>query len=443
MSDSLINKGDIAQHAAAESIDRSAYLPATPWLQLMLVCCLFALWGMAGNLNDILIAQFKKGFDLSDTQTALVQSIFFLGYFVMALPAAAVIKRYSYKVAIVIGLCLYALGCFLFIPAAQIMTYGAFLACLGVIATGLSFLETSANTYSSLLGPLETSTQRINFSQIFNSLGIIFGVLIGQQLVFGKNDPSHAELLQMSAAAAEAARTQMVSQVVTPYLIIGSVLIVLALIFVAVKFPACKTQRSYQGAGKPLMQSLKILLALPRFRLGVLSQFLYVGAQVGLWSFTIRFVQMIEQGATEHSATYWLLATLVCYSAGKVVTTALMKKFSPARLLGVFCSVCVLLLLLAVNIQSLLAVVAIMGVNFCMALCWPTNFGLTIKGLGEETQVAGSIVVMSIIGGAVVPLIMGIISDLNGGDMQIAFAVPLVCFAYVAFYGFYCARKGI
>lgn len=336
MSDSLINKGDVAQHAAAESIDRSAYLPATPWLQLMLVCCLFALWGMAGNLNDILIAQFKKGFDLSDTQTALVQSIFFLGYFVMALPAAAVIKRYSYKVAIVIGLCLYALGCFLFIPAAQIMTYGAFLACLGVIATGLSFLETSANTYSSLLGPLETSTQRINFSQIFNSLGIIFGVLIGQQLVFGKNDPSHAELLQMAPAAAEAARTQMVSQVVTPYLIIGSVLIVLALIFVAVKFPACKTQRSHQGAGKPLMQSLKILLALPRFRLGVLSQFLYVGAQVGLWSFTIRFVQMIEQGATEHSATYWLLATLVCYSAGKVVTTALMKKFSPARLLGVF-----------------------------------------------------------------------------------------------------------
>ena len=217
----------------------------------------------------------------------------------------------------------------------------------------------------------------------------------------------------------------------------------MALIFVAVKFPACKTQRSHQGAGKPLMQSLKILLALPRFRLGVLSQFLYVGAQVGLWSFTIRFVQMIEQGATEHSATYWLLATLVCYSAGKVVTTALMKKFSPARLLGVFCSVCVLLLLLAVNIQSLLAVVAIMGVNFCMALCWPTNFGLTIKGLGEETQVAGSIVVMSIIGGAVVPLLMGIISDLNGGDMQIAFAVPLVCFAYVAFYGFYCARKGI
>ena len=155
-----------------EKLDTSAYLPHTPWLQFLLVCCLFALWGMAGNLNDILIAQFKKGFDLTDTQTALVQSIFFLGYFFVALPAAALIKRFSYKAAIIIGLCLYALGCFLFVPAAQIMTYGAFLACLGVIACGLSFLETSANTYSSLLGPIQSSTQRINFSQIFNSLGV-------------------------------------------------------------------------------------------------------------------------------------------------------------------------------------------------------------------------------------------------------------------------------
>jgi fucose permease len=148
----------------------------------------------------------------------------------VALPAAALIKRYSYKVAIVIGLCLYALGCFLFVPAAQIMTYGAFLACLGVIACGLSFLETSANTYSSLLGPIQSSTQRINFSQIFNSLGVISGVLIGQVMVFGEHDPSHEQLLAMPAEMAEAARHQMVSQVVGPYLIIGSVLVVLALV---------------------------------------------------------------------------------------------------------------------------------------------------------------------------------------------------------------------
>ncbi|MEA4415756.1 MFS transporter [Klebsiella pneumoniae] len=299
-----------------EKLDTSAYLPHTPWLQFLLVCCLFALWGMAGNLNDILIAQFKKGFDLTDTQTALVQSIFFLGYFFVALPAAALIKRFSYKAAIIIGLCLYALGCFLFVPAAQIMTYGAFLACLGVIACGLSFLETSANTYSSLLGPIQSSTQRINFSQIFNSLGVISGVLIGQLMVFGENDPSHEQLLAMPAAAADVARHQMVGQVVGPYLIIGSVLVVLALVFVFIKFPSCKgaPAQQQQLPTESMGPTLKRLFAIPRFRLGILSQFLYVGAQVGVWSFTIRFVQLVQQGTSEHSATYWLLASLVILS---------------------------------------------------------------------------------------------------------------------------------
>lgn len=443
MSEIVIKKQDQVDNAHGETLDRSAYLPATPWLQLLMVCCLFALWGMAGNLNDILIAQFKKGFDLSDTQTALVQSIFFLGYFLVALPAAAVIKRYSYKVAIIIGLCLYATGCFLFIPAAHAMTYAAFLGCLGVIASGLSFLETSANTYSSLLGTAETSTQRINFSQIFNSVGVIMGVVIGQQLIFNKDDLTHDQLAALPAEAADVIRQQMVSQVVTPYLIIGSILVVLALVFVAVKFPACKPAAKADAVKEPLLQSLKKLWAVPRFRMGVLSQFLYVGAQVGLWSFTIRFVQLIEHGTTEHSATWWLIATLLCYSAGKVVTTALMKRYSPALLLGVFCSLCVMLLLFAVSQKSMAAVVAIMGVNFCMALCWPTNFGLTIKGMGAETQLAGSIVVMSIIGGAVIPLVMGVMSDMNGGDMQLAFIIPLLCFAYVAFFGFWCQRKGV
>ncbi|MDU2766100.1 MAG: sugar MFS transporter [Klebsiella pneumoniae] len=403
---------DKVENAAVqkEKLDTSAYLPHTPWLQFLLVCCLFALWGMAGNLNDILIAQFKKGFDLTDTQTALVQSIFFLGYFFVALPAAALIKRFSYKAAIIIGLCLYALGCFLFVPAAQIMTYGAFLACLGVIACGLSFLETSANTYSSLLGPIQSSTQRINFSQIFNSLGVISGVLIGQLMVFGENDPSHEQLLAMPAAAADVARHQMVGQVVGPYLIIGSVLVV---------------------------------LALPRFRLGILSQFLYVGAQVGVWSFTIRFVQLVQQGTSEHSATYWLLASLVIYAVGKTVATWLMNRLNPAMLLGTFALAATALLLIAVFSGSMLAVYALILVSFCMAPCWPTNFGLVIKGMGKDTQTAGSIVVMSIIGGAVIPLVMGIISDMNGGNMQIAFIAPLLCFVYVAFYGFWCVRKGV
>lgn len=424
-------------------LDKSVYLLRTPWVQFILVCCLFALWGMAVNLNDILIAQFKKGFDLTDMQSALVQSVFFLGYFFIALPAAAVIKRYSYKVAIVIGIVLYATGCFLFIPAASMMTYSAFLGCLGIIACGLSFLESSCNTYSSLLGPIESSTQRINFSQIFNSFGVIFGVFVGQTLVFGKNDPTHEQLQQMSSEAADIARHQMVEQVVTPYLIIGSILVVVAVIFICVKFPACKPQRVLDQQNNSMLNSLKYLFANPRFVLGILSQFLYVGAQVGVWSFTIRFVQMVEKGTTEHSATYWLLISLFFYAAGKVVSTYLMKRMNPAKLLGVFAMIAIVLLALSIITSGIFAIGALVVVSFCMAPCWPTNFGLVIKGMGEHTQTAGSIVVMSIVGGAVIPLIMGAISDFNNGNMQIAFIVPLVCFIYIAYYGFYCVRKGV
>ena len=427
----------------SSTLDSSAYLTKTPWAKFILVCCLFALWGMAVNLNDILIAQFKKGFDLTDTQTALVQSVFFLGYFFIALPAAAIIKKFSYKLAIVIGLMLYATGCFLFIPAASSMTYYAFLGCLGIIACGLSFLESSCNTYSSLLGPIETSTQRINFSQIFNSVGVILGVLIGQQLVFGKNDPSHAELLQMTPEAADEARHQMVGQVVTPYLIIGSILVLIALIFIFVKFPACKASSIENQENENLIHSLKRLFAIPRFTLGIISQFLYVGAQVGVWSFTIRFVQQVETGTSEHNATYWLLISLLFYALGKVVSTFLMKKISPAKLLSVFAILAVILLAIAIMSSGIMAIATLTTISFCMAPGWPTNFGLTIKGMGKDTQTAGSIVVMSIIGGAVIPLIMGIISDVNQGNMQIAFTAPLCCFIYVAFYGYYCSRKGI
>ncbi len=399
---------------------------------------------MAGNLNDILIAQFKKGFDLTDTQTALVQSIFFLGYFFVALPAAALIKRFSYKAAIIIGLCLYALGCFLFVPAAQIMTYGAFLACLGVIACGLSFLETSANTYSSLLGPIQSSTQRINFSQIFNSLGVISGVLIGQLMVFGENDPSHEQLLAMPAAAADVARHQMVGQVVGPYLIIGSVLVVLALVFVFIKFPSCKgaPAQQQQLPTESMGPTLKRLFAIPRFRLGILSQFLYVGARG--WRMELHDSLCAARAARHQRALRDLLAAGFSgdLRRGKNRGHWLMNRLNPAMLLGTFAPAATALLLIAVFSGSMLAVYALILVSFCMAPCWPTNFGLVIKGMGKDTQTAGSIVVMSIIGGAVIPLVMGIISDMNGGNMQIAFIAPLLCFVYVAFYGFWCVRKG-
>lgn len=430
-------------NSKSEVLDKSVYLQKTPWLQFMIVSLIFGLWAMAINLNDILIAQFKKGFDLSDTQTAFVQSVFFLGYFFVALPAAAVIKKYSYKTSIVVGLMLYAIGCFMFIPATSMMTYGAFLGCLAIIASGLAFLETSCNTYSSLLGPIETSTQRINFSQIFNAFGAIFGVYIGQLLVFNKDDASHEELAKMPVDVANVIRHQMVDQVVNPYLVIGSMLILISIVVICIKFPSCKPKIVETQKNDNILNSLGRLFSNYRFSFGVFAQFLYVGAQIGVWSFTIRFVQLVEKGTTEHGAAYWLIISLFCYAAGKLVSTYLMRKVNPAKLLGIFAALAVILLAIAVFTNGLIAISMLCIVSFCMAPCWPTIFGLVIKGMGKDTHNAGSIVVMSIIGGAVVPLIMGMISDANGGNMQIAFLVPLICFVYIAFYGFYCERKGV
>ena len=326
-----------------------------------------------------------------------MQSIFPRLLFV-ALPAAALIKRFSYKAAIIIGLCLYALGCFLFVPAAQIMTYGAFLACLGVIACGLSFLETSANTYSSLLGPIQSSTQRINFSQIFNSLGVISGVLIGQLMVFGENDPSHEQLLAMPAAAADVARHQMVGQVVGPYLIIGSVLVVLALVFVFIKFPSCKgaPAQQQQLPTESMGPTLKRLFAIPRFRLDPVAV-LYVGAGLayGASRFALCSSCSKAPASTPRLTGCWLSGDL---RRGKTVATVDEPSESGDAARNV-CPAATALLLIAVFSGSMLAVYALILVSFCMAPCWPTNFGLVIKGMGKDTQTAGSIVVMSIIGG--------------------------------------------
>ena len=424
------------------SMDLSCYLKRIPWVQFIMVCTIFTLWGIAGSLNEILIAQFRKGFQLSDMQSALVQSVFYFGYFALAIPAAMVVKKFSYKTAIIIGLILYGAGCFLFIPATEVMTYGAFLACLGVIAAGLSFLETSCNTYSSLLGPIETSTQRINFSQIFNSVGVVGGYFIGQQLVLGANDPTIAELNAMAPQVADAMRHEMLSQVLIPYIVMGSLLVVVAFIFIAVKFPKCKPEAA-QATQTNTIESIKRLMTIPHFRMGVLSQFLYVGAQIGVWTFTIRFVQSVMPEVTEYYAAKWLIASTFCYAVGKVITTGMMKFITPAKVMGICCALNVILMtFMAVN-GSMVAVMAIMVVNFCMAPCWPTNFGLSIKGLGNDTQFGGSLVVMAISGGAVIPPLMGYVSDINNGNIQMAFLVPMLCFAFISYFGFYCDRKGI
>ncbi|KII76478.1 L-fucose:H+ symporter permease [Vibrio renipiscarius] len=424
-------------------LDTSCYLPKTPWVKFILVCLVFSVWGIAASLNDVLIPQFRKGFELSDTQSALVQSVFFFGYFAFALPAATIVKKYSYKTAIVVGLSLYALGCFMFIPAANTMTYVAFLGCLLIISSGLAFLETSCNTYSTLMGDIGTSTQRLNFSQVFNSVGVFLGIFIGQQLVFSKSDASHEELIAMAPEVANAIRMEMVEQVVSPYIYMGIFLLVLAVIFAFVKFPACRPQETQAEEKVDVKASIARLFQIPHFRKGLMTQFLYVGAQVGIWSFTIRFAQMMYQGLTEHAAANYLMAGLVIYAVGKAIATVMMKRIEPSKLLGIYGIINFVLITFAALNPSEISLFAVIASNLFMSPMFPTTYGLCIKGLGKDTSFAGSLVVMTIGGGAVVPPLMGLMSDSLGGNMQLAFILPALCFAYIGYYGIYCNKRGL
>ncbi len=417
------------------------YLNRTPLFAFTLLCCLFALWGTAANLNDVLIAQFKKSFFLSDFESAFVQSAFYLGYFFLAIPAATVVRKFSYKTTILIGLFFYTIGCLLSCPAASMAKYGMFLVALFVIAAGLSFLETAANSYSTLMGPRETSTRRLNISQTFYPFGAMAGVYMGSFLIFREGDASHAQLARMSAADAHTHQLAMIQATLEPYKWIVVVLVAVFIVFALTPYPACKGPASEASDARRVdaLGTLARLFGNRRFVAGIVAQFLYVGAQVGVWSFTIRLAMQIG-GLNERGASRYLLATFFAFFVGKLVATLVMKRVGPAKVLIVYGVLCIALLAYTVGVHDITAVYAAVGVSIFLGPCWPTIYGLTIDGLGRDTEYAGSILVMSIVGGAAVPLLQGLISDHTGGNMQLAFVVPLLCFVVIVGYGVYCLR---
>jgi FHS family L-fucose permease-like MFS transporter len=416
------------------------YLNRTPWFAFLLLCSIFALWAAAASMNDVLIAQFKKAFLLSDFQTAFVQSAFYLGYFFVAIPAAMVVRRFSYKTTILVGLLLYMFGCLLFFPAASTAKYGMFLLALFVIAAGLSFLETACNTYSTLMGPRETGTRRLNISQTFHPFGAMAGVYVGSFVMFKENDASHAQLLQMSASDAAVQQLQMIQSTLLPYKWMIAVLVLMFILVAITKFPACKGIIKARVKQSSVGDSLSRLRRNPRFLFGVLAQFLYVGAQVGVWSFTIRLAMQMG-GMNERSASWFLLTTFAAYFVGKVIANLLMRKMHPAKVLALYGVLCIALLAYTILVPNISAVYAAVGVSIFLGPCWPTIYGLAIDGLGEDTSVGGSLLVMSIVGGGVIPIFQGLLSDYTGGNMQLAYSVPLACFLVIVGYAMHCLRQ--
>lgn len=422
-----------ATTVAPSSLVRTAILP------LVLIVSLFFLWGMANNLNDILIKQFKKAFELSDFQAGLVQSAFYLGYFVFAIPAGMFMRRYSYKAAIVLGLLLYATGAFLFYPAAQAHTYNLFLLALFVIASGLAFLETTANPLVTVLGPAEGAARRLNLAQAFNPLGSLTGILIGQHFIFSGVEHSATDLAAMSPAARQAFYVAESSAVQTPYLVIGVVVVLWALLIALTRFPATSS-----AAAEPTGQRHGIfgrLLRRWRFVLAVVAQFFYVGAQVGIWSFLIRYIQDGLPGTPEKSAAMYLFASLVLFMVGRFVGTALLRYLPPARLLGIFALVNLALCSIAVASPHSVGVYALVASSLFMSVMFPTIFALGLEGLGDdERKLGSSLIVMSIIGGAILTALMGAVSDQAG--IHWAMAVPALCFAVILWFAFASASQG-
>jgi MFS transporter, FHS family, L-fucose permease len=408
---------------------------------IILITSLFFLWGMANNLNDILIKQFKKAFILSDFEVGLVQSAFYMGYFLLALPAGLTMRRWGYKAGVVIGLILYGLGALLFFPAAQLQAYPMFLLALFVIASGLAFLETSANPLITVLGDPETSARRLNLAQAFNPAGSITGLLIGKYLILSGNEPSEAALAAMSAAERTAFYAHETQAAQAPYVGIGLFVLAWAALVILTRFPAAATERVVTDAATPGWRaSIGGLFKHRRFLLAVAAQFFYVGAQVGVWSYTIRYAQEAT-GMGERDATDWLIAATIIFLAGRFVGVALMSKIDAARLMLVFAIINILLCMIAIVTTGYVGLAALTALSFFMSIMFPTIFALGIKGLGPYTQTGSSLIVMAIIGGAILTPLMGAVSTVS--TIHLAMTVPLLCFIVVGLFAIAsCADNG-
>jgi len=403
----------------AGTVARS-YLPA-----LVITVSLFFLWGMANNLNDILIAQFRKAFTLSDFGTSFVQQVFYLGYFLLAVPASLVMRRFGYKMAIVLGLVLYGTGALLFYPAAAASLYQLFLLGLFVIAAGLAFLETSANPLMGELGDPAGATRRLNWAQAAHPLGAITGVLIGRFFILSGIEHDERALATMDAAARTAFYKAEVQAIAPPYVGIAIVVLLFALAAALVRFPSgAPVQADGPSGGGRFLD----IFGKPRLLGAVVAQFFYVGAQVGVWSYTIRYAQA-NAGLNERGGADALFVSLVLFAAGRFLGSALMGRAAPVRLLALFAGLSVLLTAAAGMLGGWPGLIALVAASFFMSIQFPTIFALGIEGLGPLRRAGASLIVMAIIGGAGLTALMGLVSDHRG--ITSAMFVPMVSFAVV------------
>jgi len=427
------------QKTTIKSSETSSYT-----IPLILVTSLFFLWGLANSLNGTLVKQFQTALDLQRWQANIVETAFYFGYFAMALPAGYVMKKMGYKAGILVGLILYAAGAFLFYPAAEVRIYSFFLAALFLIASGIAFLETAANLYVTVLGDPEKGDFRLNLAQSFNGMSIILGPIIGGLFIFSEKEYSREMIQALPAVEAEAIRASQATSVQMPYLIIGVVVALVALLFVFTKMPELKS--SSESTSKVTIGSL---LKRRHLVLGIIAQFLNLGAQVSLWGNFVdlkldlaandnlwiveKLYQISDTMSPTQIASYHASFAFILFLIGRFLGTYFMNKIASNKVLGIYAIGSVISVIIAMFGGGLAALTALIAVYFFQSIMFPTIFALSCKGLGDGSKLASSLLIMSIVGGAVIPPLTASLFKIS---TVAALSIPLLCFIYIIFYAY-------
>lgn len=411
----------------ASSDQRYTYYP----MALTVITAVFFMWGFLTALNDILIPHLKAVFELNYAQAMLVQFTFFGAYFLMSLPAGRVVAHLGYKKSIVAGLIIAGIGAVGFWPAAGLRLYPAFLGALFVLATGITLLQVAANPYVALLGPEKTSSSRLTLAQALNSFGTFLAPWFGSLLILSTKVKSAADIADLSASGQMLYRTQEAQAVQTPYIGLAVVLVLLAVFVWIFRLPSLEESTEKADTSRhTLLDALRYQHVL----FGVLGIFFYVGAEVSIGSFMVNYLSqpdighMSEQQAAHYVSLYWGGAMV-----GRFLGSALLAKMSPRKLLAAFAAVNMLLLLATMSTSGMTAMYSIVAIGLFNSIMFPTIFSLGIERMGPLTGKASSLLIMAIVGGALMPYVQGFLADNIG--IQHAFFMPLLCYAYIVFYG--------
>ena len=423
-------------------VTRSVLVP------FILVTSLFFAWGFANDITNPMVKAFSKIFRMSTTDGALVQLAFYGGYFAMAFPAALFIRKYSYKTGILVGLALYACGALLFIPASKTGLYFPFLIAYFILTCGLSFLETSSNPYILSMGDEATATRRLNLSQAFNPIGSLLGMYCAMEFIQARMSPlDTAERAQLSDAEFEALKAADLNVLITPYVIVGLVILALFFLIYFTKMPKNGDKDNSMNLG----QVLKRILAIPRYREGVIAQFFYVGAQIMCWTFIIQYGTRLfmSQGMDEKSAEVlsqqYNIIAMVIFCISRFICTFILRYLNAGKLLMILAIFGGIFTLGTIFLQNIYGMYCLVAVSACMSLMFPTIYGIALKGMGDDAKFGAAGLIMAILGGSVLPPLQASIIDMEQiawlPAVNVSFILPFICFIVIIGYGYRTVKR--